>query len=82
MSKEIYQSFIKNKNQDLKQFALLIDADQSNNDHLRDLIDTINLAKVDYIFVGGSLTVNNNIRKNIDIIKKDIKIPVILFRHG
>jgi len=61
-----------------KAFALLIDPDKHNNKTLIKTVSLANKAKVDFIFVGGSL-MSVNIEESIKIIKENCSIPVILF---
>lgn len=79
MKSEIYQSFVKQKANGRKSFAVLIDPDKINVSQTEDLIQLAADAKVDYIFVGGSLVIGNNIEQCIKQIKASCHIPVILF---
>src|ERR1700709_2872178 len=79
MKSEIYQSFVKQKANGRKSFAVLIDPDKVNVSQTEELIQLAADAKVDYIFVGGSLVIGNNIEQCIKQIKANCHIPVILF---
>jgi putative glycerol-1-phosphate prenyltransferase len=79
MKSEIYQSFVKRKTNGRKSFALLIDPDKVDVAKTEDLVQFAADAKVDYIFVGGSLVIGNNIEQCIKQIKASCHIPVILF---
>ena len=59
-------------------FALLIDPDKHTSESLFDICKNANDARVDLIFVGGSL-LNNNIDSSIEFIKSHTKIPALLF---
>lgn len=66
-----------NKN---KLLAVLIDPDKiSNENQLKEFIGACDYAKVDLIFVGGSLLMNDQLSANIQSIKNISKIPVIIF---
>jgi len=73
----IYRTLTKYLNKK-KAFALLIDPDKHNNKTLIKTVNLANKAKVDFIFVGGSL-MSVNIEESIKIIKENCSIPVILF---
>ena len=55
--------------------AVLVDPDKFN----QKVIDLSNYAKVDFFFVGGSQVNQADFRKTIAYIKKNSKIPTILF---
>ena len=64
----------------LKSFAVLIDPDKV--DDLGEVAKLVNLCvenKVDYVFIGGSLIVNDNFNHVISTIKSNSSIPVIIF---
>lgn len=72
----LYNSIQKDKVKGKKQFAVLIDPDKFKS------LDTIRLAEdegVDLIMVGGSLLTNGNFSKCVETIKKNTKIPVLIF---
>ncbi len=75
----IYNKITKDKSNNKKTFALLIDPDRQDKKQLISLIDKANKAKVDYFFVGGSLLTNNNLELCISTIKENSNIPTILF---
>jgi len=75
--KNIYSEFLKHKKQGKKSLAVLIDPDKTQELDLQ--IDLTHKLGADYIFVGGSLTINNNLSLVISSIKKKSKLPVILF---
>ncbi len=62
-----------------KQIALLLDPDKVLNRDVESIASKAAAAKVDYIFVGGSLLVNNGLDDCIKILKANCSIPVILF---
>ena len=62
-----------------KQFAVLVDPEQCDGLVLKNLVSLANDSAVDYIFVGGSLLVNDHLDKCISLIKEQTQLPVILF---
>ena len=79
MNQVIYERILKKKQKGLKSFAVLIDPDKVNNALLDEVTDLCVQAKVDYLFVGGSLVVSNHLDECIQHIKQNCSIPVILF---
>ena len=77
--KGIYQSLVTKKQAGKKSFAVLIDPDKVNSSSLDELIDLAVAAKVDYLFVGGSLVISNQLDEVVQQIKSNCSIPVILF---
>src|SRR5687767_13537203 len=77
--KGIYQSLVTKKQAGKKSFAVLIDPDKVNSSLLDELIDLSVTAKVDYLFVGGSLVISNQLDEVVQQIKSNCEIPVILF---
>jgi phosphoglycerol geranylgeranyltransferase len=62
-----------------KQFALLIDPDKLDSAALQSTIDVAVKAKVDYLFVGGSLLTKDVLDECITTIKSNCNIPTVLF---
>jgi phosphoglycerol geranylgeranyltransferase len=62
-----------------RQFALLIDPDRVGQDDLRKLVNRARGIRVDLLFVGGSLLVNDTLRECVQTIKDNCEIPVVLF---
>lgn len=72
--------FEEKKQSQKKSLAVLIDPDKSENtSDVKNLINLCVTNKVDYIFIGGSLIMNDNFNKIITIIKGSCDIPVIIF---
>ena len=67
------------KAQGKKGFAILIDPDKVPLEACQDLADRINKAGIDFVLIGGSLLVNDNIRQVIPTLKRLVKVPVIVF---
>ncbi len=76
---KVYQSLLERKENGQKSFVVLIDPDKIKPSSLSTLIQSANDAKVDYLFVGGSLVVSDHLDDCISQIKKESSIPVILF---
>jgi len=62
-----------------KKIAQLIDPDKLVESKLRIQIQFAEKAKVDFIFLGGSLISNNGIALSMSIIKELTTIPVVIF---
>lgn len=77
--KSIYRSIEKAKAQGKKQFAVLIDPDKLDTVDLEATLLLAQEAKVDFIFLGGSLIVNDMLDYCVTFIKQNSKIPVVLF---
>ena len=70
-------------NRDKKKLALLIDPENTNgHEELVELLEVVEKAKVDYIFVGGSLVTHNKIDEVVKSIKENSNLPVVLFPGG
>lgn len=77
---DILRELIEKKERGIKSFAVLIDPDKINE--FGDVVKLVNLCathKVDYIFVGGSLIVNDNFKTVISAVKSISSIPTIIF---
>jgi len=61
-----------------KQIAVLVDPDKSKPDTLRRTIQMASDAKVDYVFVGGSLLFGS-MESAISVIKSECSIPLVIF---
>ena len=61
-----------------KSIALLLDPDKASGDSLKNILKVASECKTDFLFAGGSLTFTS-IDSLIESIKKQCKIPVILF---
>ncbi len=79
MNDAVYLTIHKKKSKGRKAFALLIDPDKVTPDQLLTLVQRAEAAKVDYIFIGGSLVLTGNMDACIGEIKKNCSIPVLLF---
>ncbi len=73
----VYQRILESQNS-RKLFALLIDPDKSDINHLLKVIQVANGCDVSMLLIGGSL-VNVDISNYIKEIKRHTKLPVVLF---
>jgi phosphoglycerol geranylgeranyltransferase len=62
-----------------RQFALLIDPDKITGIELARLASRAHESRVDLLFVGGSLLVNDTLHQCVQTIKDNCDIPVVLF---
>jgi len=76
---DIYNKLTDCKKQGKKLFAVLIDPDKINVDSLKKSLRKCEDAKVDFIFVGGSLLTDNIFDACIFTIKRNCSIPVVIF---
>lgn len=79
MKHRIYDSLAGRKQQKQKSFVVLIDPDKIVQQHIDGLVKSCVDARVDYLFVGGSLVVSNHMDECIRLIKTQCDIPVIIF---
>lgn len=75
----VYNYITSNKAKLRKLFAVLVDPDKQKQDELLCLIEKAVAAKVDLIFVGGSLLTNGNFGSCIQTIKSNCSIPIVIF---
>jgi phosphoglycerol geranylgeranyltransferase len=79
MKDAIYSSLLLKKRTKRKSFALLIDPDKVDPSKTAILIELAIRARVDYLFVGGSLVVSDHLDQVVQQIRANCKIPIILF---
>jgi phosphoglycerol geranylgeranyltransferase len=79
MKEAIYSSLLLKKRNRRKSFALLIDPDKVDTAATATLVELAVKARVDYLFVGGSLVISNHLDQVVQQIKSLCKIPIILF---
>ncbi|MEP7278117.1 MAG: geranylgeranylglyceryl/heptaprenylglyceryl phosphate synthase [Bacteroidota bacterium] len=79
MKIRLYQLLLEKKNKGQKSFAVLIDPDKVNDAKLDQLTELAVAARVDYLFVGGSLVISNHLDKVVQRIRQNCTIPIILF---
>ena len=78
-SSSVLNSLVNLRKQNKKAFAVLIDPDNTDMDQIIETAQLCNDAKVDYVFVGGSLMLSNHLDECIKTFKSKSSIPVILF---
>jgi phosphoglycerol geranylgeranyltransferase len=79
MKMHVYQTLWDQKQAGKKGFAVLIDPDKVTPSSLAETIEMAVAAKVDYLFVGGSLVVTDHLDECIEQIKNLCTLPVLLF---
>lgn len=79
MKNQLYQQFKERKKLGRKSFAVLIDPDKIDAVKTHQLVSLAVDARVDYLFVGGSLVISNSLDERIRQIKSLCDIPVVLF---
>jgi phosphoglycerol geranylgeranyltransferase len=79
MKTRLYQQLLEKKSKGQKSFAVLIDPDKVNEEKIDQLTELATAAKADYLFVGGSLVISNQLDKVVQRIKQNCNIPAILF---
>lgn len=76
----ILKSLVNKKERNVKSLAILIDPDKIKNEKsLGTLLNVCKKSGVDYVFIGGSLIVNDTLNETVGFIKKNSEIPAILF---
>ncbi|HOI86741.1 MAG TPA: geranylgeranylglyceryl/heptaprenylglyceryl phosphate synthase [Lentimicrobium sp.] len=75
----VLETIRKKTSEGLKQLAILIDPDKTDDRRLEQIAEMAAASGVDYFFVGGSLLINNRMDECIRILKQTENIPVILF---
>lgn len=76
----ILKSLVDKREKDQKSLSVLIDPDKIENEaSLKSLVIICKNIDVDYIFVGGSLIVNDTLNETVSFIKNNSNIPVVLF---
>lgn len=75
----VYEAITLKMQQGRKQFAVLVDPDKLSLGEVEKLAIQASNAGVDYLFVGGSLLINNQLDQCIKTLKEKSEIPVVLF---
>ena len=75
----VYEAITLKMQQGRKQFAVLVDPDKLSLMEVEKLAVRASHAGVDYLFVGGSLLINNQLDQCIKTLKEKSEIPVVLF---
>lgn len=79
MAQSIYNTFVEGKQQNKKKFVVLIDPDKVKLSNIDRILTLANDAKVDYLFLGGSLVMSDMMTQSIRQIRQSLDIPLILF---
>lgn len=79
ISRALYEQMLRNKEQQKKSMAVLIDPDNVRLDRFKEVLEQVNRNAVDYLFVGGSLVMNDRQDEILDILAEKTDIPRILF---
>ena len=77
--KPVYSQITEKKLKGEKSFAVLIDPDKVNASSIKELTAMAVEAKVDFLFVGGSLVISDHLDDCIKAIRAHCSIPVLLF---
>lgn len=75
----IYEGILTARRNNIKLLAILLDPDKIVWESLDTLILKINASPATHIFIGGSHVTSNEIDRLISQIKKDCKLPIVLF---
>jgi putative glycerol-1-phosphate prenyltransferase len=78
-SKSVLNRFVNLRKQNKKAFAVLIDPDNTDMNQIIETAQLCNEAKIDFVFMGGSLMLSNHLDECIKTFKSKSSIPVILF---
>ena len=79
MKHGIYQSLLEKKSKGQKSFAVLIDPDKVDEVMIDELVLLSVDAKVDYLLIGGSLVISNQLDEVVKQVRNSCNIPTILF---
>jgi putative glycerol-1-phosphate prenyltransferase len=79
MNLHILDKIINYKNNNIKQLAILVDPDRSDDQHLSELVGKCNRLEIDFFFVGGSYLSISNTERVVKLIKDHSDIPCVLF---
>ena len=75
----IYAELVRRKAAGQKSFAVLVDPDKTPLSQADELIRRCLAARVDFLFVGGSLVVSTHLDQLVKNIKQQTNLPVVLF---
>lgn len=79
MDATVYKSLTDSKRLGGKQFAVLVDPDKVDRDSLLRLTELAENVGVDFIFIGGSTLLRDNMAECVSTVKSNCAIPVVLF---
>jgi len=76
----VLNSIVSNRRKGKKSLAVLLDPDKLKDEiRLNNILELINQSKVDFVFVGGSLLVEDNFHNCLRKVKSLSSVPVVLF---
>lgn len=75
----VYEAITQKMLEGHKQLAVLVDPDKLSLSEVEQIALRASRAGVDYLFVGGSLLINNQLDECIKVLKEKSEIPVVLF---
>jgi len=75
----VYSSLKEKRAAGKKQLAILIDPDNLSTQEVSTTVEKVNEAKADYIFIGGSVLVTDQLDSCIQTAKANSDIPIVLF---
>jgi phosphoglycerol geranylgeranyltransferase len=75
MKNNIYRSILNSKKKGKKLFSVLVDPDKFSAEVIREA----DIAKVDFIFIGGSRLQKGNFHRCVAVIRKLTNIPLVIF---
>jgi phosphoglycerol geranylgeranyltransferase len=79
MGTKIANFIISNKQNGKKLLAILIDPDKASPQHLKNVFTPENVAKIDLIFIGGSVLTSGNIDDTIELVRAQCDKPCLIF---
>ena len=74
-----YEDLLRKKRNGEKAFVLLIDPDEYPSDQLIRTLHLANEAKVDYLFIGGSLLIRDRLSECLQLVREKTSLPSVLF---
>lgn len=75
----VFPKFQSLKDQQKHAFAVLIDPDDTNVDNIKQIALKCEEAEVDFVFMGGSIMISQQVKEVIEAFKEISKIPIVLF---
>jgi len=75
----IYQDILEKKKKNELMIAALIDPDSTDIKNVKDLVNTFKKSRIDYIFIGGSTTWENDFIEFVKVVKTHSSQPVVIF---
>ncbi len=76
---EVLRLIQQNRTRNYKSFALLIDPDNCTRADLDHIVNLARMGGVNFLFVGGSLIVGDELQEVVRYLKQKIDLPLVLF---